>query len=315
MYCFITLLRIIGCLMILNFHMDMMYPDALKLFAFGGDLGNNLFFIISGYCLVGSIKDSNVEDFIKWYRKRLSRIIPMLWFFTVCLIVADILTIDTIGALLKAFVFPTKFWYIGALIILYPLLFWVEKITDKKLIFFLRIGLLLSCFIFPSVISERYLIGFMSMMIGAELAGYENKNISWWILASCLIVYIGLKLIKKNLHFGTVTWITVHVLCSISILFICSVFLILFSKREAVIACFFKKHKKLYLCANLIGESTLACYLLQCFADRKILFIVGDYLSYPVNIIIGTAICLGGAIVLTIIGKYMRIIYLKIHKK
>lgn len=66
---FITLLRVLACILILNSHCRDIYP--LYFLAVGGGQGNAIFFIVSGYCLA-RIKD----PFPRWYRRRLGRILP-----------------------------------------------------------------------------------------------------------------------------------------------------------------------------------------------------------------------------------------------
>ena len=65
----IAWLRILAMILITNSHFGGIYPKSSM--AFGGLLGNIIFFAVSGYCLA-DIK----EPFGKWYPKRLLRIYP-----------------------------------------------------------------------------------------------------------------------------------------------------------------------------------------------------------------------------------------------
>lgn len=78
----IDYIKCLACLLILNSHVGVLYPDTLQKAAGGGYFGNSLFFFVSGYCLL-NIR----ESFPKWYLKRIIRVyisyaltIPFLYF-------------------------------------------------------------------------------------------------------------------------------------------------------------------------------------------------------------------------------------------
>lgn len=66
----IAILRCMATMLITNTHLDNAYPtDKL---AVGGLIGDVLFFMISGYCII----DSRSKNFVQYYIKRFSGYIP-----------------------------------------------------------------------------------------------------------------------------------------------------------------------------------------------------------------------------------------------
>ena len=69
------LLRALGALLIANSHLEAFYP--IRQLAADGLLGDTLFFFLSGYGLLHSLrKPSGTPSFLPWYRRRLARIAP-----------------------------------------------------------------------------------------------------------------------------------------------------------------------------------------------------------------------------------------------
>ncbi len=69
----IAVLRCMATFFITNTHLDQVYPtDKL---AIGGLIGDVLFFMISGFCLI----NSRENNFIKWYLKRFFRVYPAVF--------------------------------------------------------------------------------------------------------------------------------------------------------------------------------------------------------------------------------------------
>ena len=66
MYYIIDIAKALACLLIANFHSDILYPDKLSLLSFGGDIGNNIFFMVSGFALLPSVEKSTSLDIGKW---------------------------------------------------------------------------------------------------------------------------------------------------------------------------------------------------------------------------------------------------------
>ena len=109
--------------LITNTHFNNVWPS--ESLAVGGLLGDVLFFMISGYCLV----DSKSKNFFVWYVKRILRIYPAIILMT--------LVNDAVGyfsltgkSAFSVFVYPTAFVFVGAIMVLYiPFYFYRKLIT------------------------------------------------------------------------------------------------------------------------------------------------------------------------------------------
>ena len=67
---FINYLKAIAVLLVLNSHLDSIYP--ISALGFGGGLGNALFFCVSGYTWAGL--HSKKKSFGSWYLNKIKRI-------------------------------------------------------------------------------------------------------------------------------------------------------------------------------------------------------------------------------------------------
>ncbi len=130
----LDLLKIIAILLVFNSHCDSLYKNSI--YATGGALGNALFFIISGYLL------SINEPFKKWIFKKLKRIyIPVIIVTTISCII-QLSFPKTIVEFIKTYIWPTNYWFVGALAIFYILIFAMNKynlIKDFKNVSFITV--------------------------------------------------------------------------------------------------------------------------------------------------------------------------------
>lgn len=102
---FIDALRALAVLLILNSHMDKIYP--IQALATGGALGNSLFFICSGYCIRGKNKTGG---WIFWKLVRL---------YVPAAIVTFLFYRDSQAHPFSKYVWPTCFWFVGAMVLFY----------------------------------------------------------------------------------------------------------------------------------------------------------------------------------------------------
>lgn len=205
MFYIVDYMKALACLLIANFHSDILFPDNLALLAFGGDVGNNFFFMISGFILCPSIERCELKHVGKWYGKRLYRILPMLSLFYIA---TALMTPQFSGwrEIIRMFVFPTIYWFTGAILLFYLLLFFLIKFCSR----IVRIGIcqvmLVLHIFFDGIIAERYFMGFIAMIVGAELSFYVRKHIGEIrvkaIFAGIIcsgMAYVALKLVRKEL--------------------------------------------------------------------------------------------------------------------
>lgn len=200
----IELLRIISMLFIIVFHCvyKSIYDYSslnintyiIKIFFFLGELGVNLFFLITGYFY----KKNKVKS-----TKLIKMILEIYFYYSITSFIAyklNILEINNINELLR-YIFPislTSYWFISAYLLIYifsPLLNTViDKISRRRFKNYLVIFLVLYSFI-PTIIGLLY--------NSSELCFYYSRFI-WAIIIYFIGAYINkygfkfLDTVKKN---------------------------------------------------------------------------------------------------------------------
>ncbi len=208
MFQFIIWLRALAAVFITNAHYADVWPYSFM--AFGGQIGNIMYFFISGFCLY------NVKDtFFKWYGKRIIRIYPALWVAaTVSILVGD----NTVGgllALIHCYVFPTWYHFIGSIMLLYIVFYIIrtmQKRYDIKTYYFMLFILLLFSVVYclrfntkifhiESIAEKWVLFQFMeAMLIGSLLREqYEkvSEKVSLVSILNVVVPFVLYILLKK----------------------------------------------------------------------------------------------------------------------
>ena len=124
MFEFVNWLRVIAAIFITNSHYADVWPNASL--AFGGQLGNNLFFILSGFCLY-NVK----ESFPKWYARRVLRIFPVVWITNIIYLGVDYFCINNFSDFIHFFIYPTGFHFVGTIMVMYIMLYVVRTIQNR----------------------------------------------------------------------------------------------------------------------------------------------------------------------------------------
>lgn len=120
MFSFVVYIKSLACLLITNSHFNRIWP--ISAMATGGAIGNALFFMVAGFCL--SRVDGN---FRSWYGKRLFRLYPQTWMVSlITLLFNQEKPCDAI-AYLRIFIFPTWYWFVGAIALYYAICFAIKK--------------------------------------------------------------------------------------------------------------------------------------------------------------------------------------------
>ncbi|MHB1188809.1 acyltransferase family protein [Thiobacillus sp.] len=222
----LNLLRAIGILLVTNSHFDMLYPDPRL--GTGGALGNAFFFALSGYGLAHSYRNRG-RGFMNWYWRRITRIFPSVW-------IVALLTLTYLGlwgdatptTLFAEFVWPTRHWFISAIMLFY-IGFFLLLAVGRKLAFEVVAGLLL----IPYVIGY---IGFIDlstwsiesgyfkwifygqlMLLGAVVANRDdwivvgNLRLEALTLVTLFVSYFGVKLLMSATGFWDVQFV-IHLL-------------------------------------------------------------------------------------------------------
>lgn len=134
----LNLLRLLAILLIINSHSDIFYPGSIRFLASGGAIGNGLFFALSGYFfhIKGNKKNALLNRFFKLF-------VPV-WIMTgLSLVFKEIKITDAVDAV-RLLIWPTRFWFVGAVFLYYVLLTIIPKrySVDQKKNFVFLMGLL-----------------------------------------------------------------------------------------------------------------------------------------------------------------------------
>lgn len=289
---FVNYIKALACLLITHFHSGVLFPVSLSILAIGGDIGNNLFFAVSGFTLYRSITNSSYKEFGSWYKKRLRRLLPTLILFYLVSWLADAVNIMGFESFINAFIFPSIFWFTGAIIFFYLFLFPIEKSFPRWLKALLILGLIFTHLVVDGVASERYMIGFISMMVGSELRAYilthsqkKFSNKKCGILLLCTGgSYIVLKLIRLNnlQMFGRITHLCIGLMCIVMALLL----IMLGYTNEPKIREFSQKHNKFYSIINTLSNITLCVYLVQQFKKYLVFRTIASVVMFPLSYIL-----------------------------
>lgn len=181
---FINALKFFAILLVLNSHFDKVYP--ISALATGGAIGNGLFFIIMGYCTY-NIKG----NFAKWYSQKIVRLfIPVFIVSVVMMFIDGIANMTLVGAV-KMFIWPTGFWFYGALIIFYVVYYIVvkKKLLDKFWILTI---------VFAVAYFAYYILLLDKSSFVVEASGLGNINGNFKMIYYCYIMLLGAYLRHKN---------------------------------------------------------------------------------------------------------------------
>lgn len=137
-YEFLNLLRVFAILLVFNSHCDALYP--VPALATGGAMGNALFFVISGFLL--QIRD----PFLPHMYRRLIRLYPGVLIMTTLSLLLGERTIGSFRELVQSYIWPTSFWFVGALVVFDMLLYGLHKLRFTERFKAYSVGMLILYF-------------------------------------------------------------------------------------------------------------------------------------------------------------------------
>lgn len=314
-----TFLRFIAILLITNSHLDKLYP--VPAMATGGQLGNSLFFMLSGFGLAASYRKKG-DVFWPWLQRRLSRIYP------------SVLLVTLTGALLTGAVFqwssrdylqhllwPTEYWFIAAIVCFYIPFYWLLS-HRKRSVFLWLIGFLFVPYFYFYLtaldltrfsIEEGYfkwIFYFQVMLLGGVLAFRDDAarlfipaNWNLVTLVFLIAVYFAIKLlIAKNVL--TEYQFVLHVLT----------FPIMVASLHTMHTRVIKQTLMQSAAApyiSLVAGATLEIYLLQKYVYGNTWI---QALPFPFNVIVFWPIALIGAILIAwLSATSTRYISMRLH--
>lgn len=203
-----TFLRFAACVLITNSHLDSYYPIAAV--ATGGSLGNSLFFALSGYGL--AISRSRALSFGPWLSRRLERVYPTATVMTVAtLLIWSQPKMSGVLDAIAAFIYPTPYWFVAAVVPFYIGTYFVLKKRSKALLIAVALA---ACIPYAALYLTtvdtsvwtvesaplKYFFYWQMMMLGTYLGMTrderpEQSPVSLGVvLAACLLVYAAVKL-------------------------------------------------------------------------------------------------------------------------
>lgn len=266
--------------LITNSHFSPIYT--YDIIAKGGALGNSLFFLATGFCLANC-----KTSFGNWYTKRLVRLyIPLLfsaWFY---LYVGK----NLLETIFFSFVFPQNYWFICALVILYPLYYFAVKYPFKNREIIYSAGLvMLYVLIYVQLDTSRYMVetiefytirfsyifSFFLMLLGAWIRMHFHE-IKEKLFSKRYGILVGF-FISIVLYFGFILLMSrFKVLCHVQffetiLCIITSTLMFLFVMLHENWIANRKEHKSIQT-LTFLGNCTLEIYLVQF----PVIDVVGD---------------------------------------
>ena len=283
---YIDVLKAFASLLIFNFHSFILFPEKISILSFGGDIGNNLFFMISGFLLYSKINKYSINDFSQYYLPRLKRILPSVLLFYILSMIFCNVEVNNFYDIVVNFVFPSMFWFASAILFFYLFVFYQIKLFSKQTNFIIVLILLLLHVLFDGILVERYVIGYISILCGYYINEYfdaiKNKS-SIFVTLLFLILYAVLKVLYK---YGINPIGLVHLFIGIFIIAFCINLIALFSKYEFIIDSFLSKHIYLSRLINIVSSCTLEIYILGVYNNLLIERMINKYFSFPFSYII-----------------------------
>lgn len=205
----IDILKFLAVFLIINSHMDELYPSQYKIFATGGAIGDCLFLFCSGYTLLLSKRQLRFDN---WYKQRIKRIYPSV---IICAVTGSILGFSRNISIMTL----CGGEFILAIMSYYILIFFIRKYAQKNipslLISTYIISLIVYIIFFPYKYETgergiygittlyRWLPYFSFMLLGAWIGLKHNtirynsaKDFSKMMI--CLILFYGIQFLSTK---------------------------------------------------------------------------------------------------------------------
>lgn len=302
-----TALRFIAACLITNTHYNDVYP--ITSLAVGGLLGDVLFFIVSGFVLARTTKKS----FFPWYGKRIVRIYPTVIAGVVLYLLTGYKSLEQ-NSVFEAFIFPTFFVFVAAIILLYIPYYFVSKVKNREIYLIIGGGILILWIVVYIAFLDRsnYLMNqvthpmilfpyFFAMLIGGYIRKFGIKKygfgqkILFGILSFllCLLYFATNNIVRGSSDFNDI-----QILVPITLLIAaCSTSTFFFLLED-----WFRKWP-VYLTktVNFVAALTLEIYVIQ----RPIIDALCQ-IGFPVNWVVITAGILCGAVSIRISVNFVK---------
>ena len=177
-------LRVMAILLVLNSHLDPLYP--IPALATGGAAGNGIFFILSGYCL------KLHPTFLRHMGRRALRLYPGAFIVFGVQLLLGMKTLSGPADVLHGFIWPTAFWFVGAIILFDALLFWLERADFTR-----RFGLF--TLVMAALYFAAYLLIVDKTVWSVEEAGLTTPQQCFKLIYCFYIYALGYTLRKRGI--------------------------------------------------------------------------------------------------------------------
>ena len=125
----VDLLKVMASVFIVNSHFGSVWP--VGQLAFGGLIGDCLFFMASGYCLYGILIGMEYR-FPRWYLERIIRVYPAVW-ISICVgLIIGLYRFGSFSDVFSIFIYPTPFHFVGSIMICYIVYYFAVTLCKKK---------------------------------------------------------------------------------------------------------------------------------------------------------------------------------------
>lgn len=300
----VDIVKALSCIMIFLYHCNTILPGEWKfLTLFGQDLGNNLFFMVSGFALAPSIDKTPLKEFHLWYLKRIMRILPITLIAYALTWLRGYFSFRDPVQLFAVFIYPTLYWFITAILIFYIFLFLLAKL-DKRRVLYLIMAVLAVLFILLWNRQERlYVIGFFAMLAGyllrlMMLEGHSlTEDTPVMRHVSLTGAVLGLILFMAG-ELTDVPYASKGLILAGASGFGLCVLLYGYLINEKLAGIFTSLFFIRYL-----GDMALPLYLVQCFCSGYIGFWIGLHVNFPLSFLVNFIVVWTAGTVLYLVEK------------
>lgn len=318
----LCLLKIVSMLLIINSHSDALYPSKISFLASGGAIGNELFFLISGYLF------STKEGFRNYCKNRFIRLYVPTYIVTIILLILkeipDKRSSISLLNVFHMFLWPTEYWFVSSIFVFGIIMYFLSKTRlFHKTIYFTSFLLsitmmnviiyILFCtnkdiwmvedFRLPGAIPFKCIYSFIVFAIGYFIKLNEEKIQEAISLKNSIFVGVGTFLLfyifKVLLNKGIVP-MSMQLISQL-ITITCVIFIFLWIKGDSLLEdkLLIWKHKDiLYLTSNI----TLEAYLVQFTIIAKL---VQLKIIFPINFLMSLIAIIFSAICLHIVSNWI----------
>lgn len=299
----VDIMKACACITIFLTHCNTILPGEWKfLTIFGQDLGNNLFFMVSGFSLAPSIIRTEWREAPAWYLKRLVRILPITVIVYAVTYFAGYFSFSDLSQLFVVFIYPTLYWFIEAILVFYIVLFLLAKLTDIKLQIAICLALAIGYVALTGRHERFYLIGLISMIAGYMLrVSLDDKKASGLekYMTAGMIVSLIIFLIAERSDGTYVAAAVILLSAETAGLLALTAGYLANDRINTVLA----ERKVMRSIIKYIGNMALPLYLVQSFCSGYTGFWIGLHIDFPLSFLVNFIISWGLGTVLYFISK------------